>query len=212
VSPVFSHIGICRPAVPAIQEWCAVQIGQAQVAGKVEGRKVSFEAYGGEFLYFLPMVVLGKVIGFLGLALPVGEEPSLGHVTPYTQRLAAQFLADLLRRTVTERKLHHLNTYLNVSSTIAQVLGLRDVLEAVLYLSMEAVGAEAASVLLLDTEKKNFRFYSVEGAAKPVLQHTTFPADRGLAGAVLHSLSSEVINDVHGTHSSRGGGGKGGCS
>ncbi len=34
--------------------------------------------------------------------------------------------------------------------------------EAVLYFCMEAVSAEAASVLLLDYEKQNFRFYSAE--------------------------------------------------
>jgi GAF domain-containing protein len=61
---------------------------------------------------------------------------------------------------------------------------------------MEAVSAEAASVLLLDDESESFSFYQVEGPAKPVLMAATFSADQGLAGAVLQTLQSEIINDV----------------
>jgi GAF domain-containing protein len=62
---------------------------------------------------------------------------------------------------------------------------------------MDAVSAEAASVLLLDDEQENFRFYQVEGPAKPVLAGATFPVDQGLAGSVLHTQQPEIINDVH---------------
>ena len=62
---------------------------------------------------------------------------------------------------------------------------------------MEAVSAEAASILLLDDEEKNFCFYQVEGPAEPVLHDTTFPANRGIAGAVLQTQQSEVVNVVH---------------
>ena len=40
------------------------------------------------------------------------------------------------------------------------------------------------------------QFYQVEGPAKPVLAGATFPADKGLAGHVLQTQRSEVINDV----------------
>jgi GAF domain-containing protein len=55
---------------------------------------------------------------------------------------------------------------------------------------------EAASILLLDYEKKNFRFYSAEGEAKEVLLKATFPANQGLAGSVLETQQAEIINDV----------------
>jgi signal transduction protein with GAF and PtsI domain len=79
---------------------------------------------------------------------------------------------------------------------LAQSLDLHELLEMGLYCCMEAVSAEAASVLLLDDEKQNFKFYQVEGSAKPILMAATFPADRGLAGSVLQTQQSEVINDV----------------
>ena len=52
-------------------------------------------------------------------------------------------------------------------------------------------------MLLLDDEKANFRFYQVEGPTKPILETAAFPADKGLAGYVLDSQQSEVINDAH---------------
>ena len=51
-------------------------------------------------------------------------------------------------------------------------------------------------MLILDHEKRNFRFYTAEGPAATALANASFPADAGLAGAVLQSLQSEVINDV----------------
>ncbi|MFC1929210.1 GAF domain-containing protein, partial [Chloroflexota bacterium] len=95
-----------------------------------------------------------------------------------------------------EKQVARLNAYLTVSAVLTQSLGLHDLLEAILYCSMEAVTAEAASVLLLDDEKKNFQFYQVEGPAKPVLMTSSFPADKGMAGWILQQQQSEVINDV----------------
>jgi sigma-B regulation protein RsbU (phosphoserine phosphatase) len=110
--------------------------------------------------------------------------------------LLAAAVDRLVERDEAERRLSHLNTYLTVSSLLVQSLDLRELLEFALYSAMDTVSAEAASVLLLDDEKENFLFYQVEGPAKPVLMAATFPADQGLAGAVLHSQQAEVINDV----------------
>jgi GAF domain-containing protein len=109
-------------------------------------------------------------------------------------------LADVIDRLVecteSERQLSHLNTYLTVSSMLAQPLDLHELLETALYCCIDAVSAEAASVLLLDDEKQNFNFYQVEGPAKPVLMAATFPADKGLAGSILQTQQAEIINDV----------------
>lgn len=97
-----------------------------------------------------------------------------------------------------EKELAHLNAYLTVSSVLTQSLGLHDLLEAILYCSMDTVSAEAASVLLLDDTKENFQFYQVEGAAKPLLMKSSFPVDKGVAGWVLQHQQSQVVNDVGG--------------
>jgi GAF domain-containing protein len=79
---------------------------------------------------------------------------------------------------------------------LAQPLDLHELLETALYCCIDAVSAEAASVLLLDDEKQNFNFYQVEGPAKPVLMAATFPADKGLAGSILQTQQAEIVNDV----------------
>jgi GAF domain-containing protein len=96
----------------------------------------------------------------------------------------------------TEKQLAHLNIYLTVSSMLSQQLGLRELLESALYCCMEVATASEASVLLLDDNREKFQFYQTEGPAKPILMGASFPADRGLAGYVLRSRKSEVINDV----------------
>ena len=135
-------------------------------------------------------------LGLVGLAK---DEAFLAAQATLVQRLLAilsQALNNLLDRLDYEKQIKNLNIYLSVSAMIAQALDLRDVLEAVLYFCLDMAAAEAASVLLLDYEKKNFRFYSAEGPAKPVLLMATFPADQGLAGAVLAAQQPEIINDV----------------
>lgn len=95
-----------------------------------------------------------------------------------------------------EKQLAHLNTYKTISSMLAQELGIHELLEAALYCSMEAVSAEAASILILDDEKKNFKFYQAEGPVEPVLKTETFPANKGIAGDIVNMDSAEIINDV----------------
>jgi sigma-B regulation protein RsbU (phosphoserine phosphatase) len=95
-----------------------------------------------------------------------------------------------------EKQLAYLNAYMTVSSAITQPLGLHELLETVLFCSMEAVSAGAASVLLLDDDKKEFKFYQVEGEAKEVLIKSSFPSDKGIAGWVLLNQQSQVVNDV----------------
>jgi GAF domain-containing protein len=96
-----------------------------------------------------------------------------------------------------EKQIEHLSAYMTVSSALTQSLGLHDLLETILYCSMEAVSAESASVLLLDDEKKSFLFYQVQGPAKPILMADSFPADKGMAGCVLRQQQSEVVNEVN---------------
>src|SRR5450759_227323 len=137
-------------------------------------------------LHMWPMLLIfgvfgGVVWGFIGFLLKLLRESRL--------RLNASH-RELLRQT------RHLNTYLTVSSMVAQCLDPHELLEAVLNVIMETVSAEGASVLLLDEDQANFRFYGIEGPAKQCLMSVTFPADEGLACSILQTQKSEVINEV----------------
>ena len=123
----------------------------------------------------------GVVWGFIGFIL---------------QRLRESRLrVDTLNRELLKQT-RHLNTYLTISSMVAQCLDLPELLEAVLPSVMETVSAEEASILLLDEDGVKLEFYSLGGPSQEALQTTTFPADKGIAGAVLQNQKSEVINDV----------------
>ncbi len=143
-----------------------------------------------------PLPIDGRVIGIVGLSGEGGERRVADAV--WSRLLATLgFVVDrLVTQTGVERKLLHLNTYLTVSSMLAKSVDLAEMLEISLYCSMEAASAEAASILLLDEEQENFRFYRVEGVAKPLLGGHTFPATEGVAGRVLETREAEIVNDV----------------
>lgn len=196
----FFQTGLQPGAVPRVRTLCAAQFHPEPGRAGLEPVAVPLAPGADTQLSLIPLQVSTKVKGLLGLVLPEpGPARTLAHKA--IPLLLTHPLRQVLERQDYEKRLSNLNTYLNVSSLIAQALDLRDALEAVLYFCMEAVAAEAASVLLLDYEKKNFRFYNAQGPAKPVLLTASFPADQGLAGHVLQTQRAEIVNDVQ--HDSR---------
>ena len=179
-APYFAHQGLQAEAVPELETLCeqfSGQTAQQQAAG----------------LVWYPLQSQQGPIGLIGLGLEEGAAPkTLDTLLP----LLAAGIDRVVERMEFERRLAHLNTYLTVSSMLAQSIDLHELLEIALYCCMEAASAEAASVLLLDDEKESFTFYQIEGPAKPVLAAATFPADEGVAGSVLQSGRSEIVNDV----------------
>jgi GAF domain-containing protein len=188
----FFHHGLQPEAAPTVAQFL---VGRAAQLSAHAGRQVAaipLRPQEAIQLSLFPLRCAKESIGLLGLAIPGEGTVLLDKILP----LLRHALDNILDRLELEKRNRHLNTYLTVSSMIAQALDLRDALEAVLYFSMDALAAEAASVLMLDYEKKNFRFYSAEGEAKEVLLTATFPADQGLAGSVLETQQPEIINDV----------------
>jgi hypothetical protein len=192
----FFHTGLAMEAEAAVRELCAAHFYRLPAQADLTSLPLPLHPQADTRLALFPLPRQENHHGLLGLVIPEERIAAAALLVEHALPLLSQSLNNLVDRLEYEKQIANLNTYLNVSSMIAQALDLRDVLEAVLYFGMEAVSAEAASVLLLDYEKKNLRFYSVEGPAKPVLLTATFPADQGLAGSVLQSQQSEVINDV----------------
>ena len=193
-SPRFYQRGFQPDVSSEIERLSNVQC--EQLAQNTDSGPLSspFKASGSSLLIY-PLREKCKLIGLVGffvkqasLRLPSSWDSFLS--------LTANTIGRLADWTKTQRRLAHLNSYLTVSSMLTQPLGLHDLLDTILYYSMEAVSAEAASVLLLDDEKNNFHFYQVEGPAKPVLMTSSFSADTGIAGWVLQHQESQVINEV----------------
>ncbi len=191
----FFQVGLAPEAVPVVAGRCEERLQQCPPLAEPPPENLVIPPFTKArlFLYSVPRRDL--TAGLLGILqeAPVATDPDV-------IKRALSFFTCALNKHLDElehqRQIKNLNTYMNISSMIAQALDLKDVLEAVLYFCMEAFEVEAASVLLLDYEKKNFRFYSAEGPAKPVLLMASFPVGHGLAGAVLATQQAEVINDV----------------
>jgi hypothetical protein len=196
-APRFLSFGFEPKSRGEIERMCALQWGllsDREVAGPIRFGAPDASRLASSILY--PLRDGGHTMGFLGLAPPAN---AVGEVPLFIDRLIgllSNAVDLLLDRVKYERQLTHLNTYLTVSSMLAQPLGLNELLETILYSCVDAASAEEASVLLLDDEKRCFRFYQVEGPSKPILLGATFPADKGVAGSVLRNQQSEVVNDA----------------
>jgi len=192
----FFQMGLPPEAVPIVRRQCVAQFHPDPGKANLQPVPVALSPSADAHLSLSPLPGPKKAMGLLGVVMPAHEPESARILVDKAIPLLTYSLRQITERLDYERQISNLNIYLNVSSMIAQALDLRDALEAVLYFCMEAVSAEAASVLLLDYEKENFRFYSAEGPTKPVLLTASFPADQGLAGDVLKTQQSEAINDV----------------
>jgi hypothetical protein len=192
----FFQMGLPPEAVPAVMNRCAALFHPEPGKANLPPLPVTLSGEGQGQLSLFSLHDQTKALGLLGLVMPEPEPDSARVLVHKAITLLIHPLRQAIERLDYEKQISNLNIYMNVSSMIAQALDLRDILEGVLYFCMEALSAEAASVLLLDYEKKNFRFYSAEGPTKPVLLTVSFPAGQGLAGAVLESQQPEVFNDV----------------
>ena len=196
----FTQQGFQPEVASKIKTWCIERF--EQICYKTDSLQFpeSFYSEGEVFPDFALHLLRddAKYFGLIGLNGNGGTAQISPDVLAGILKLLAKVANRVLERAELDKQLSYLNTYLTISSMLTQSLDLHELLETALNCSMEAVSAEAASVLILDDEKKNFHFYQVEGPAKPVLASATFPADKGLAGSVLHARRPEVINDVHG--------------
>lgn len=192
----FFQMGLPPEAVPSVRSQCAAQFRPEPGKANLQPVPVPLSLDAEALLSLFSLHDRTKAMGLLGLVMPKHGPDSAGVLVHKAATLLIYPLRQMIDRLDYEKQIKNLNIYMNVSSMIAQALDLRDILEGVLYFCMEALSAEAASVLLLDYEKKNFRFYSAEGPTKPVLLTASFPADQGLAGSALLTQQSEIINDV----------------
>ena len=190
------HEGIQSDTLPVIKRICTEQFEQIPSRDDSPPIIVPLSPQEAAHLVLFSLGRTAEKLGFFGIVLPAPAKLPQQIFLRKITALLAYFIGQFLDRLAYDKKIAHLKTYLAVSSKIAQSLNLREVIEAVLYSSIAAVAAESASVLLLDSEKKNFRFYGVEGPAKPVLLDLTFPVDQGLAGYVFQTQKSAIINDV----------------
>jgi len=93
-------------------------------------------------------------------------------------------------------KTESLRALIRVAQTISSHLELDDVLRAVLSETTRVMGAEAASLILIDDDTGELVFHSATGDKADTLKRFRIPAGSGVVGHVISSRSSLVINDA----------------
>lgn len=182
--------------IPNLKDFCTDQYSWFVQEKSKYPLVVSAGWCGGERIHLYPLYEAGNLFGIVGF---ISQQRYIsGRKALWIRfiKMYSNIVNSLIERYQFDRQLAHLNTYLNVSSLLSQPLGLHEILEAVLFCSMDVVSAEASSVLMLDDDAQNFLFYQAEGPAKPSLEAVSFPTDKGIAGSVYHSQKGEIINDV----------------
>ncbi|NLI81827.1 MAG: GAF domain-containing protein [Deltaproteobacteria bacterium] len=198
-APQFFHNGLPEDLLPWVKGLCNGYLEEIPVRGDTRDPSATISLNGverAEKLLLYPLQGEKGVAGILGIGLKAGGVPFPAEHWERYLRILSHHLRRLQEWKRAQRQLSHLNTYLTVSSMLAQSFGLSELLETALHCCMEVASATEASVLLLDDEKENFLFYRTEGPAKAVLRGVTIPAEKGLAGFVLRTRQSELINDV----------------
>jgi hypothetical protein len=183
----YASAGLTPDQNTQVQTLCASQL---EVSGSQSTRSTQPD------MTLYPLRRNGDCIGVLALGDTGLGDALDDNLWQSVLRVVAHTVDGLADRAAQAQENTRLNTYLTVSSMLAQSMGLHDILEVALYSCMEVASAEAASVLLLDDEGGTFIFYHVEGPVSPLLLTMTFPSDQGIAGAVLKSQQAEIVNDA----------------
>jgi len=157
-TPCFFQHGFQTEALPEIEELCAKQLdlfsGQAGSQPVAITPSTTWGIATNLMLY--PLRDEMTCIGIIGLTPQENIAFTSTELWEKLLCLITSATKHLTERMKSDQQLNYLNSYLTVSSMLAQSLGLHELMETALYCSMEVVSAEAASVLLLDDEKNNF--------------------------------------------------------
>jgi len=156
---------------------------------------VAFEPMG----ITIPLGALGDSIGTLVL-LPDSE--NIQDLTTKTMidlsfvPLISGLLQNALSHEQKDTKIRMLNLYQSVSSSLAYIGDLKDLLSTITGIVTSELLCEECSVLLYDEEYNEFEFFTAFGETGMTLASERFPADKGIAGRALRERKTQVVNDV----------------
>ena len=133
------------------------------------------------------LIVKPETVKFL-----VDEEHNSCWFTP----LIASLLDNAISHEEKNRKLNRLNHYQTVSSSLAYVGDLYELLTIVMSIVTSELRCEEGSVLFYDEENNELEFFTAVGETGKDLEAARFPADKGIAGRALRELTTQIVNDV----------------
>jgi len=110
--------------------------------------------------------------------------------------LVSSLLENAFSHELKNNKIRMLNLYQTVSSSLAYIGDLQELLTTITGIVTSELLCEESSVLLYDEGTNEFEFFTAFGETGMELISKRFPADRGIAGRALREMKTQVVNDV----------------
>ncbi|MGD9082972.1 MAG: GAF domain-containing protein [Desulfobacterales bacterium] len=146
-----------------------------------------------------PLINREHVMGTLVLVAPPATIKDLTLQTPALPSFVpviSGLVANALDHENKDKKIHMLNLYQTVSSSISYIGDLQELLTTIASIVTSEILCEECSVLFYDSENNEFEFYTAVGETGMHLVKQRFPADKGIAGRALKERITQVVNDV----------------
>jgi transcriptional regulator with GAF, ATPase, and Fis domain len=118
------------------------------------------------------------------------------HRSCWFSPLISNLLDNAISHEEKNRKINLLNLYQTVSSSLAYVGDLHELLNTIMSIVTSELHCEEGSVLFHDEANNEFEFFTAVGETGKDLERVRFPADKGIAGRALRESTTLVVNDV----------------
>jgi len=145
---------------------------------------------------------LGNLSDSLGTLVLVSDPATIQELISKTPEefpfvpLISSLLNNALSHEQKDSKIRMLNLYQTVSSSLAYIGDLQELLTTIIGIVTTELLCEECSVLLYDEENNEFEFFTAFGETGMTLVSVRFPADKGIAGRALRERKTQVVNDV----------------
>lgn len=152
----------------------------------------------GQHVIHFPLQAEGRSLGSLALIYTRSEH--VEHARhPTVQALIRAFghlayIQDLLQ--YSQERLEQVSLFYQIGQSLASSLDLGRVLRETIELTTVILDAEAATLFLLDEEKNELIFAIPTGEKQDILREFRIPVGQGLAGWVVQTGQSVLVNDV----------------
>jgi putative methionine-R-sulfoxide reductase with GAF domain len=118
------------------------------------------------------------------------------HKSCWFSPLISSLLDNAISHEEKNRKINLLNLYQTVSSSLAHVGNLHELLNTIMSIVTSELYCEEGSILFHDEDSNEFEFFTAVGETGKDLERIRFPADKGIAGRALRELTTLIVNDV----------------
>jgi putative methionine-R-sulfoxide reductase with GAF domain len=176
-------------------------------------KKILFFSQNGETLDMFGSKDLAESTEIIGIAVPLQtQEHSIGSIAlstggdilqdhrikpeqlPFLPTVSS-FLENALSHELKNNKIRLLNLYQTVSSSLAYIGDLQELLTTITGIVTSELFCEESSVLFYNEDTNEFEFFTAFGETGMELMSTRFPADRGIAGRALKQGKTQLVND-----------------